>query len=138
MTNKFIVYILSTIFITAVSQAELIKSGSLQAFSDGVNITLRWATENESNVLSFEILRSVNYNNGYVSIATINPKGPSIYEYIDYSAFRRTTTVYYYRIKVKFKDGESYFPALNEAPLTVDHNVSGVRRTWGSIKALFR
>jgi len=29
-------------------------------------------------------------------------------------------------------------PATYVGPLTVAHTVSGVRRTWGSIKAMFR
>lgn len=138
MAKRILLYILFTFLLTGIAQTDIIKSGSVQAFSDGINITIRWATENESNIIAFEILRSASYNGGFITIATVNPKGPSVYEYIDNSAFRRTTTIYYYRIKVKFSSGETYFPALNEAPITVDHNVSGVRRTWGSIKAMFR
>lgn len=128
---------LAAVFST-VASADIIKSGSIQAFSDGVNITIRWTTENEANVIVFEILRSTSYNGGFVPIATVDPKGSSLYEFVDKSAFRRTTTVYYYRIKVRLTNGENYFPALNESPVSVNHNVSGVRRTWGSIKAMFR
>lgn len=135
--KRFFILFLGVIF-TTYSSADIIKSGSIQAFSDGVNITIRWVTENESNVIAFEILRSTSYNGGFTSIATVGPKGPSMYELVDKSAFRRTTTVYYYRIRVRFSNGESYFPALNESPISVNHNVSGVRRTWGSIKAMFR
>lgn len=138
MIRKPLYIFLLVLIFTAVSSADVIKSGSIQAFSDGVNITLRWVTENESNVIAFEILRSTSYNGGFTLIATVDPKGPSLYELVDKSAFRRTTTVYYYRIRVKLSNGESYFPALNESPISVNHNVSGVRRTWGSIKAMFR
>ncbi|MBA4313260.1 MAG: hypothetical protein C0417_11600 [Chlorobiaceae bacterium] len=122
----------------SITIADVIKSGSMYAVSDGVNVTLRWVSENESNVIGYEILRSTNPNSGFATIAALSPTGPAIYEFIDNTAFKKITTVYCYRIKVKFSDGESYFPALNEPPITVDHNVSGVRRTWGSIKAMFR
>jgi len=138
MLKKSLYLILLAAVFTTFASAEVIKSGSIQAFSDGVNITIRWSTENETNVTAFEILRSTSYTGGFVPIATVDPKGPSFYEFVDKSAFRRTTTVYYYRIKVKFTNGESYFPALNEPPVSVNHSVSGVRRTWGSIKAMFR
>ena len=138
MTKRFVVYIFFMLFISGITLAGVIRSGSLQAFSDGINITIRWVTENENNIISFEILRSTSYNGGYGSIATIDPKGPSVYEFVDNSAFKRTTTIYFYRIKVKYSNSESYYPALNEPPITVNHNVSGVRKTWGSIKAMFR
>ena len=135
----FILYsIVFLLFLSYSAFADVIKSGSCQAFSDGVNVTLRWVTENESNITGFEVLRSTNINSGFVSIGSVDPKGPSMYEFVDNSAFRRTTTVYYYRIKIKYSSGESFYPALNEQPITVNHSVSGVRRTWGSIKAMFR
>jgi hypothetical protein len=138
MATKALIYILFILFLCGYVFADVIKSGSVQASSDGNNVTIRWTTENESNVIGFEILRSTNYTGGFIAIASVEPKGASIYEFVDNSAFMRTTTIYYYRIKVKYSNGESYFPALNEAPVTVYHNVSGVRRTWGSIKAMFR
>jgi hypothetical protein len=138
MLKKSLFLIFLAAIVTTFAYADIIKSGSIQAFSDGINITIRWTTENETNVTAFEILRSTSYNGGFVPIATVDPKGPSFYEFVDKSAFRRTATVYYYRIKVILSNGESYFPALNESPVSVNHSVSGVRRTWGSIKAMFR
>jgi hypothetical protein len=139
MAKRTLLYIFFVLFLSGILLADVIKSGLIQASSDGNNVTITWVTENEANVVGFEVLRSTSYSGGFVAISDlITPKGPSGYEFVDTWAFRRTTTVYYYRIKVKFADSESYFPALNEAPITVYHNVSGVRRTWGSIKAMFR
>jgi hypothetical protein len=118
-----------------VAGADIIKSNSLQASSDGVNITVRWITEDETNVARFEVERRTEGDAGYVSIATIDPKGPSLYEYVDRSAFRKTTTIYHYRIKISLKDGSDPVYTMD---LPVSHTVSGVRRTWGSIKAMFR
>jgi hypothetical protein len=136
--SRFQYLIVLLIVSTGLTIADVIKSGSMYAVSDGVNVTLRWVSENEASVTGYEILRSTNPNSGFSPIATLPPTGPAIYEFIDNTAFKKITTVYCYRIKVKFTSGESYFPALNEPPITVDHNVSGVRRTWGSIKAMFR
>jgi hypothetical protein len=54
---------------------------------------------------------------------------------VDNNAFRKTTTVYDYRIKVDFGGGQ---PSAYAGPVYVVQTVSGVRRTWGSIKAMFR
>ncbi|MBI5475209.1 MAG: hypothetical protein HY964_00555 [Ignavibacteriales bacterium] len=139
MIIQYIRYIFLLLLLSAViSSAEIIKTGSIFATSDGVNVNIHWVSENEQNVLGYEILRSTSPSSGYLSIANLDAKGASSYIYIDNTAFKRITTLYCYRIKVKTNNGDNYFPPLNEPPISVDHNVSGVRRTWGSIKALFR
>ena len=130
-----ILYLALICFCTTFALAEIIKTGSFQAYSDGINVTLHWVTEDESNVVRLEIERSSGTDGSFVMISTLDPKGPSLYEYVDNSAFRRITTLYQYRIKVVFSNGTN---PIYTAPLTVSHTVSGVRRTWGSIKSLFR
>ena len=119
----------------SITLAEIIKTGSLQAYSDGVNVTLHLVTEDEANVARFEVERSSSNDGMFVLVTSIDPKGPSVYEFVDNSAFRRTTTLYQYRIKVVFSNGAAPFYS---SALTVSHTVSGVRRTWGSIKSMFR
>ena len=50
-------------------------------------------------------------------------------------AFKKITTMYHYRIKISYTNGA--MPTYT-VDLPVSHTVSGVRRTWGSIKAMFR
>ncbi len=120
----------------ATARADVIKSGSLQASSDGVNVTIRWATEDESNVVRFEVQRSSGTTGDFATIGDpLYPKGPSLYEFVDHSAFMRTTTIYQYRVMIFFANDPRGTPSQ---VLTVSHTVSGVRRTWGSIKSLFR
>ena len=131
-----ITYLLFTTLITsAVVWGEVIRSGSLQAMSDGANVTLRWATEDETNVARFEIERRTGAETDFKSIATVEIKGTSSYEFVDYSAFKKPATIYQYRIRVVFSNGAN---PLYTQVLTVSHTVSGVRKTWGSIKAMFR
>ena len=131
-------YILLAGFFLLIASAfgDVIKSGSLQASSDGVNVTIRWATDDESNVVRYEVQRSSGVNGDFVSIGEpLSTKGPSVYEFVDHSAFMRTTTIYQYRIMIFFVNDPHGTPSQI---LTVSHTVSGVRRTWGSIKSLFR
>ena len=124
-----------TFLFVAISFAEVIKTGSFQANSDGVNVTLHWITEDETNVIGYQIERRTGTEGSFVSIATITAKGSSLYEFIDNSAFRKTVTLYQYQIKIIYANGTMVtYPGV----LTVSHTVSGVRRTWGSIKAMFR
>ncbi|MBI4547378.1 MAG: hypothetical protein HY707_05335 [Ignavibacteriae bacterium] len=119
----------------AFAQSEIIKSGSFQASSDGINVTLHWITEDETNVARFEIERRTGTEGEFMSIGSVGVKGPSLYEFVDYSALNKAVTLYQYRIKIIFSNGAN---PIYTTTLTVSHTVSGVRRTWGSIKAMFR
>jgi len=123
------------LMMVSISGADIIRQGTLQATSDGIDVTIRWMTEDESAVAMFEIERRGGTDGDFATIGSADPKGPSLYEFVDHSAFLKTASLYQYRIKVTFNDGRAPFYT---APLTVSHTVSGVRRTWGSIKAMFR
>jgi hypothetical protein len=104
--------------------------------SDGNNITLEWKTRTEQQVASFEIQRKAGADADYVTIATVEPKGSnSYYSFVDRSAYKGTAGVYIYRLKIA--EGASS-PASYSNEITVSHSVSSYKRTWGSIKAMFR
>lgn len=132
---KSATYITLLCLLPAVVFADIIRSGSLQARSDGSTVTLTWITDEEPNVARFEIERRVGTSGEFGYIANVRPKGPSLYEFVDYSAYKVTSTLYQYRIKIVFSDNTS---PIYVGPVTVTHTVSGVKRTWGSIKAMFR
>jgi hypothetical protein len=126
------------IVLTTITLAGVIRDGSMQARSDGSNVTIQWGTTDESNIKEFEVVRRDGNVGEFISIAIISKKGSnSLYEYIDKSAFKTTGTIYQYQIKVIYQNSDiEYFP--KDGPLTVSHNVSSVKRTWGSLKAMFR
>lgn len=104
------------------------------AQSQNDNIIVRWKTSDETGVQKFILERSVNQVNEFTKLAEINPKGNnSVYEYVDASAFKQTGNIYAYRLQVVKNNGSFYV-----GPITVLHRVSSVKRTWGSIKAMFR
>ncbi len=104
--------------------------------SDGDNIVLEWKTRSESNLLRYEIQRKAGQDGEFVTLSTVNPKGSnSLYTYIDRSAYKATESIYVYRLKIVDATGG---PASYSNDITVSHSVSSVKRTWGSIKAMFR
>jgi hypothetical protein len=115
-TGTIISIVLVVALFVVTAMADVIRQGTLQASSDGVDVTV--GTDGE-----------------FVAIGRIDPKGPSLYEYVDHSAFMKTGAIYQYRIRVSFSNGQAPYYSN---PLTISHTVSGVRRTWGSIKAMFR
>lgn len=103
--------------------------------SDG--ILLEWKTGDESGTTKFEVERSASTPNNFIYVNTIYATGSnSYYSYQDNGVgFRdNSSSVYYYRLKCVNSNG-SYSYTNN---ITVVHTVSGIKNTWGSIKAIFR
>ncbi len=128
-------FLLLIALIPALMVAAVIKEGSFQATSDGYNITLRWMVETESNVVSYTIEKRTGTTGEFKQIGVIDPRGISLYEFTDYSDLNKVNSLFQYRIKVTLNNDPN---PQYIGPISVTHQVSGVRKTWGSIKALFR
>lgn len=108
---------------------------SFQVSSINDNIVLEWSTKDENDLDYYAIERRT-VKTEFVRLPDrIYPNGNFYYKFVDRSAYKTTDNVYVYRLAIVNKNG------------TVDHsgeysvlhnNVSGVKRTWGSIKAMFR
>ncbi len=125
----FLGFILAFMLATA---GNIVEYFTAQSQND--NIVIRWKTSDETGVQKFILERSTNQSSEFLKLAEINPKGNnSIYEYIDASAFKQTDNIYFYRLQIVTTNGSLYV-----GPISVLHRVSSVKRTWGSIKAMFR
>ncbi|UCH65662.1 MAG: hypothetical protein JSW63_00575 [Ignavibacterium sp.] len=102
--------------------------------SEGDDVRLEWRTGEEVNLQRFVIERKTPQS-PFVELATIDPKGSnSFYSFLDEAAYKTEDLVFIYRLKIIDNDGAT----SHSSEVTVSHNVSGVKRTWGSIKAMFR
>jgi hypothetical protein len=105
-----------------------------QGRSEGEDIRLEWKTREEVNLQHFKVERKTPQSS-FVEITTIEPKGNnSYYTYLDQSAYKTDNMLFIYRLKIIDTNGQASYS--NE--VSVSHSVSGVKRTWGSIKAMFR
>ena len=105
-----------------------------QGRSEGEDIRLEWKTREEVNLQHFKVERKTPQSS-FVDITTIEPKGSnSYYTYLDQSAYKTDNMLFVYRLKIVDTSGQVAYS--NE--VSVSHSVSGVKRTWGSIKAMFR
>lgn len=124
---------LAIVFATA--YAIVIKDKPV-AYSNGSDIVVRWSTVDESGVQRFDVLRRSGTVGDYSVIGSVDQlKGNnSTYEYVDRSVFKVSSGIYQY--KVRIINGQN--PPPETDPVTVSHTSSTVKRTWGSIKAMFR
>lgn len=129
---------LFTLLCFSVLSATVLSGAFLDFFqgrSDGNNITLEWKTRTETGVSSYEVQRKPGNSGEFITIGTLEPKGSnSYYSFVDRNAYKESANIYVYRLKIVEANGPASYS--NEVP--VSHGVSSVKRTWGSIKAMFR
>ena len=101
--------------------------------SQGGNVVISWQASSETNLDHYVVQRKT-YNGSFIDIATVQPRADMNYEVTDASAYKDSETLYVYQLEMVDKNGHSSF----SWEVAVPHNVSGVKRTWGSIKALFK
>jgi hypothetical protein len=115
------------------AQAAVIK-GSLTATSNNSMIMVRWASDDDAGISGYEVARKSGLEGAFIVLA-VTPLTPDrSYLFVDETAFRTSDSYYQYRITPVYADGRTVEPFY----VTVTHSVSSVRRTWGSIKAMFR
>ncbi len=128
---------LSTIVIASLIIATVYAGAYIEYFhgsSESEDVRLEWQTGEESNLQKFVIERQTPQSS-FSEIATILPKGSnSYYSYIDQNAYKTNDIVFVYRLKIVENNGTVTYSQKT----TVSHSISGVKRTWGSIKAYFR
>lgn len=119
----------------------LFAAVTLQYFTarDNANgVLVEWKTGDEAGTTKFEIERSAESPDNFIYIDFKTATGNnSFYSYQDNSVDLgngRTSALYFYRLKCIEPNGNYTF--TNH--ITVTHTVSGIRSTWGSIKAIFR
>ncbi len=133
MTNhkiKILLFTLFTLSVIAYGGAQLIY---FTATSKDGNVILEWKAASETN-LDYYVVERANASGNFIPLARIEPRSDKTYEFIDQSAFKSSDAVYIYQLKIVDKHGTVTY----SAKVSIAHSVSSVKRTWGSIKALFR
>ena len=132
MMKRQISILLILLSALAIYAGAIVKN--FEAESVNGNVVVRWETISETNVKHFSIERKT-YSGGFVEIGIVNTKPEKVYEFVDQTAFKTDDILYIYRLKIVDNDGTVTYL---EQQASVAHRVSSVKRTWGSIKALFR
>ena len=102
--------------------------------TESESVKLEWQTGDESNLKEFVIERKTPQTS-YVEIATVTPEGSnSVYTYTDQNTYKTNDMVFVYRLKMVDYNGQVTY----STDTSVSYSISGVKRTWGSIKAWFR
>jgi len=131
MRYKVITLFLLFLFSTVIASEYI---SDFKASAETNRVTISWISKSEPNFKTYKILRS-NDNRNYIEIKSINAKGPGTqYSFVDENVMFKSSVLYY---KIQALDASGNILAKPD-PISVLSNTTGMFRTWGAIKAIFR
>lgn len=103
---------------------------------DNNDLVVTWQTAQENEVREFELQRMTRFtNNQFVKVQSVPPHGPNKrYVFRDDQVFKVSSEQVDYRLEVIYMDGVREELAREQ----VNYTSTAIRRTWGSIKAMFQ
>ncbi len=121
------------VFLVGTALANVVFS-RFDARTEGNDIVVSWEASVESGVREYVLERKTLFDAQFVEMARISPHGTNnLYTYRDERVFKVQSEQVSYRLRI-VNDDDSF--AVTE-PITIDYTPTAVRRTWGSIKAMF-
>lgn len=134
--------IVLAVFLVAFSPTSTVTFSDFRASSGTDGITLRWTTSQENGIKDFAVEKASQLNGQFYQIdGTIEATGAgSTYQFVDNDMYKTTSsTIFVYRVRADGYDGSVSYSGTITQPYDFSSGLSGVaKRTWGSIKAMFR
>lgn len=102
---------------------------------DGNTFSISWKSDTEEDVRSYELYRKTAYAAAFSSIQTFSAHGTGKeYKFTDNQVYKAASEQVDYRLEVVFQNGLRQQIAEKK----VNYTPTAIRRTWGSIKAMFQ
>ena len=132
----FLQLTLLVLCLAAFSSQGSVRMSYFRIVEEGGDLVISWQTEEESEVREYELQRMTRFTNGqFVKVDALSPHGTGkAYLYRDEQIFKSTSEQVDYRLEVIYNDGVRQQLAREQ----VNYTSTAIRRTWGSIKAMFQ
>lgn len=103
---------------------------------DPGGMVITWQVDAEEDVREYELLRMTRFtNNRFVRVEAFTPHGiQKAYSFRDSQVFKTSTEQVDYQLEVVYSNGQREQLAREQ----VNYTSTAIRRTWGSIKAMFQ
>jgi hypothetical protein len=134
---RLIRYVLSAggIFLLVASTGVLLEEFRVSE-ADGV-VLVQWKSLEETALVRYEVRRRArnSMNNQFEVVARVTPHGPNKpYEFRDTQVYKSGSEEVTYRLEAVRTNGQH----LDLGERSLSYSPTAVRRTWGSIKAMFQ
>ena len=110
----------------------------LSVNADNGNALLSWYATGETSQQEFLIQRRESNQISFDVINKVPANGSGHYTYQDNSIYKTSDQVYIYEVTLVDINNPAYYIASSQPASAIIGNISGIKRTWGSIKAMFR
>lgn len=120
---------------TVMHSAYTVRLTYFKADPQDNNFALAWKAEMEEDVRVYELHRKTSYTGAFVKVHELPGHGVGKeYKYLDTQVYKSTSEEVDYRLDVVYTNG------LRQqlAEKRLNYTPTAVRRTWGSIKAMFQ
>lgn len=128
--------ILALPLLVAMSMGYGVRLASFDVSPDGRSFAITWQTDFEEDVREYELLRRTPYSNDqFVRVQSFKAHGSGRpYTFRDDQVYKSAADQVDYRLEAVYSNG------LREVIVTksLNYTTTAVRRTWGSIKAMFQ
>ncbi len=124
------------LLVSADVHAQSVRVVDFKIQEENRDFLISWKTEQEQGIRAFEIKRKTRYtNNEFVMVQSMPPHGATKpYLFRDTQVYKSGSEQVDYRLEVVYANGLR--EVLQERSL--NYTSTAVRRTWGSIKAMFQ
>lgn len=121
------------VFLVGTAVANVVFS-RFEARTEGNDIVVSWEASVETDVREYVLERKTLFDAQFVEMARFQPHGTNaVYTYRDERVFKVQSEQVSYRLRIVNTDNSF---VVTDA-ITIDYTPTAVRRTWGSIKAMF-
>lgn len=133
MNRLFTSILLLLVFLVGTALANVVFS-RFDARTEGNDIVVSWQASVESDVAEYVLERRTQFDVQFVEMARLPPHGSNtLYSFRDERVFKVQSEQVSYRLRII--NGDNSFVVTDA--ITIDYTPTAVRRTWGSIKAMF-
>lgn len=134
---KSLLLIASLVVLTGAGMASgLVRISEFDIRNEGADFVVSWKTEVEEDVRAFEIQRKTpSSNDQFVKVYDAPGHGPDrSYTFRDTQVFKSGSDKLDYRLEVVYTNGVREVLRVQ----SMNYTSTAVRRTWGSLKAMFQ
>lgn len=113
-----------------------VRLSAFEIRSEGSDFRISWTTELEEEVRQFEIMRRTpNSNDQFVKVYTAPAQGTGQgYAFLDTQVFKSGSDKVDYQLEAVYANGVREVVRAE----SMNYTSTAVRRTWGSLKAMFQ
>jgi len=134
--GRFSRFIVLGFLLTAAGQwAGDVKLDYFNVDREGNDFVISWRANVEQEVRSYELYRKTTYAADFSGVQSFNPHGVGkAYQFKDNQVYKAASEQVDYRLEAVFANGVRQQIAEKK----VNYTPTAIRRTWGSIKAMFQ